>query len=157
MNRKYVHYGNDHFDLDKFKEKINLGRDNYYLNKPPYGLWGSPVCTDLSWRDWCEGEEFHLDSLNSHFIFSVKDTAKILTVKKDKDIWKYLKQYPKMHSSYLDFNVIMKEYDGMELIHADNYWELHTNPGRFNMWDVDSIVIWNPNVIIENGEEAYEH
>ena len=155
MSKKYVHYGNDHFDLDKFKEKIDLRLDNYYLNKPPYGLWGSPVNAEFSWRDWCEGEEFHLDSLNSHFIFSVKDAAKILTVKKDKDIWKYLKHYPKMYSSYLDFNVIMREYDGMELIHADNYWELHTKPGRFNTWDVDSVVIWNPNVIVElKGEKS---
>ena len=43
MSKSYIHYGNDHFDINLFNEKKNSPRDNFYLNKPPFGLWGSPV------------------------------------------------------------------------------------------------------------------
>ena len=37
-------------------------------------------------------------------------------------------------------------YDALELFISDNYYTLHH--GVFNTWDCDSIVIWNPEIII---------
>lgn len=37
-------------------------------------------------------------------------------------------------------------YDAVELIHGNNYGELHFS--LFNTWDCDSIVILNKNVIV---------
>ena len=39
----------------------------------------------------------------------------------------------------------MLEFDGMVLIHGKHYCELHSN--GFGTWDVDSICVWNPDII----------
>ena len=58
MRKQYIHYGNNHFNIDIFKEKAANPRDNSFMNKPPFGLWASPVGSDYwTWRDWCESED----------------------------------------------------------------------------------------------------
>ena len=120
---------------------------NMAINKPDFGLWGSPVDCKFGWKDWCESEDFRTDTLDRYFVFKVKDGARIFIVRKNNDVSDYL-YTPYLYSSagtYIDFNKIMKEYDGIELIHGYNYWDLHY--GYFYSWDVDSIVVWNPDVI----------
>lgn len=146
MRKQYIHYGSSCFDLDIFNEKKANPRNNSYLNKPPYGFWASPVGSDYwTWRDWCESEDYHTDRLDKSFKFTLTKKARILTVRSREDIFPYL--IPKKYFSYkLDFYRIMKDYDGMELIHGNRYLELHDN--EFYTWDVDSIVIWNPYIIV---------
>ena len=58
MQKSYIHYGNDHFDMNLFNEKKNNPRDNQFLNKPPFGFWASPFGDEYyGWKEWCEGEE----------------------------------------------------------------------------------------------------
>ncbi len=151
MDKLYIHYGSDHLIKEKVTEMKHEAGSNMYINKPDFGLWGSPVDCEFGWKEWCESEDFHTDTLDQYFVFKVKDGAKIFTVRKNDDVSDYLLT-PYLYTleymfppKYIDFNKIMKEYDGMELIHGDNYMDLHY--GYFYSWDVDSIVVWNPDVI----------
>lgn len=62
--KQYIHYGSDHFSMEKFKEIQNKLNDHSWQNKPNYGLWASPVDAEYGWADWCKGEEFHTDRLD---------------------------------------------------------------------------------------------
>lgn len=153
----YIHYGCDHFDFDRLnKQYLEVMNDfcnqNNFLNKPPIGLWASPVNCHLAWKDWCEAEDFHTDRLDKSFTFSLTNDAKVLMVESTDDVNAYIKSddlFSAMHIKYVDFEKIMRHYDAMELCHDDNYMELHSYPGMFNSWDVDSIVVWNPKVVRE--------
>lgn len=144
--KTYIHYGSGRFD--KFFMISTCHGDkmkNLYRNKPGYGLWASPTDTDWGWKDWCESEDY--GDLSSSFTFSLKDDAKILVVNSVKDVEDYIQFDPERYWTFkLDFERIMDEYDGMELIHGNNYSELHD--GGFYTWDCDSICIWNPEVIV---------
>ena len=147
MRKQYIHYGNNRFDIDIFKEKQSNAIDNSCLNKPPYGFWASPVGSDYwTWREWCESEDWHTDRLDTYFKFTLTKKARILTVRKREDIFPYLVKNTRLSGCVLDFDKIMSKYDGMELIHGKRYNELHYN--EFYSWDVDSIVIWNPYIIV---------
>lgn len=147
--KTYIHYGNDHFDMGIFREKARLQRDNSFLNKPPFGFWASPIGSHyFTWKDWCECENYRTDTFDKSFIFTLKEDARILTVRRNADIIPYLKDSGWLGTKVLDFNILMTEFDGIELIHGTNYEQLHLLPGYFNSWDVDSIVVWNPYIIV---------
>lgn len=153
----YIHYGCDHFDFDRLNKQYLEVMNNFYnqsmfLNKPPIGLWASPVNGHLTWKDWCEAEEFHTDRLDKSFTFTLTDSAKVLMVRSMNDVNAYIKHgdlFSTMDTKFVNFEKIMRHYDAMELCHDDNYMELHSYPGMFNSWDVDSIVVWNPRVVRE--------
>lgn len=152
MDKLYIHYGSNQLFKDKVTEMKRLAGSNMWINKPDFGLWGSPVDCEFGWKDWCESEDFRTDALDQYFVFKVKDGAKIFTVREDSDVSDYLYaqhlytlEYMFPPRNYIDFDKIMKEYDGMELIHEGNYSSLYYT--YFYSWDVDSIVVWNPDVI----------
>ena len=148
----YIHYGSDKFDRSKFKTFNPLVGLEGGLNKPGHGigLWACRIDADLGWKDWCEAGDIHVEKLEHSFKFTLDKGAKILTVRSNADINRYTKYTNIRH---IDFNAIVNAgYDGVELIHGDRWEELHY--GLFYSWDVDSIVIWNPDVIEEIKEAA---
>ena len=70
MNKIYIHYGSDEFDMNKFQEPKY---DSEFGFKPDIGgLWASEDTDDESyhsWREWCEWEQFNMQDLNSSFRF----------------------------------------------------------------------------------------
>ena len=148
---RYVHYGHSCFDKELFSTEASSFRTDV-LNKPAYGFWGSPAeNTFISWKDFCLNEDFHVDSLNEKFFFTISPKAKILKVKALEDAIPYtLNAHPMSRNScslYLNWEAIMRDFDGMELTHSrETYDELHFY--TFNSWAVDSIVVWNPECIV---------
>lgn len=133
---EFVHYGANTFD----PALVPNGSPHY---KKPSGLWASPTKGDWNWKEFCLSEEFHLDRLSKHFKFTVKKSAKILVVNHLSN----LKGYISHDYETLNREKLYRHYDGMMVWMGDNWHELHNN-FLFWMWDVDSIVIWNPDVII---------
>ena len=140
-------------------EYVDDGRD---LNssgrgdKPRYGLWASPTDADYGWRQWIESEDFRVDEYTqSSFEFDLSSGARILHIYSEDDIMPFIikdKEFGMFFMSKtaigdrIDFDRIAGDYDGLELHLSDNYGELHDS--IFYTWDCDSIVIWNPDVII---------
>lgn len=150
----YIHYGIDKTEYDPMR--VVQEKKNHLHSKPSRGLWASPLREGAyTWKEWCESEEFHTERLSTSFKFSIKDTAKILEVHSEDDILPYLVKDPNDHG-YLRFGktsmmdslneeVLFEKFDGIELFISDDYPTLHY--GFFNSWDVDSVVVWNPDVI----------
>lgn len=70
----YIHYGADHFDLERFKEIKN--RPNWVKPEAHTGLWASPRNSERSWKTWVEGEHYGSD-LTKSFEFRMSDPGKV--------------------------------------------------------------------------------
>ena len=154
---KFRHYTSDiestRFNYNKLK---NQDRNLVPLYKPS-GLWGSPI-PDIknihdfyTWKMWLENEGYEEDTPGVFgskywFDFGIKEEAKILTITRINDIDKY-KKYVNEYYATMD-NTIYDDYDGIFLYHGKDYFHIHMDT-VFNSWDVDSIVVWNPDMIIE--------
>lgn len=146
----YIHYGANQFDraiLEK-NARRNLGR----IDWKPCGLWASPTNAQLSWKSWCEGEDWEGSDFSKHFCFELTPEAKVLHVRRMIDVVPYMAKSPyesylptPSAFSYLDYGRLCRDYDAIELHISDNYGELHER--MFYTWDVDSICVWNPDVI----------
>ena len=146
---KFIHYGHDKFEKDKFE----LVKNRLDASKPTGGLWASRIDSPNGWKDWCESNEFGTEKLTTSFMFTLKEDAKVLIITNTKQ----LEQLPKMKNplpiptmwSMIDYEALATEYDALELLISEDY-ELY-----FSLygWDCDSIVIMNPEVIIQESDK----
>lgn len=153
MARQYVHCGASGFDINKFKPVTGI---DMVLNKPIGGFWASPVNTDWGWRNWCEGESFHLDRLEKSFRFTLRSKANVYhihPVSYNSVFGLPMIKEPDINTDSLyreswcyDWVKIAKLYDAVELHHEEDHWLCRN---LFRCWDCDSIVIFNPKIIRE--------
>lgn len=140
---RYIHYGSNTFDINK---DVSF---TVHTDWKPSGLWASPETCMLSWADFCKEAQFHCDRLAKHFTFQLSPEAKILHLHKLDDAKDYLEvaETTRYNTYYkLNSNRLYENFDGVELHISEDYARFHSN-NVFNTWDVDSICIWNLNVI----------
>ena len=158
----YRHYGHSHFDINQFNQVVNRP----YSNKPFGGLWSSPTeDVDIGWKEWCVGNEFNLDKLDTYFDFRIKDNSKILEIKDIKDLDKLPKvrldeEVKEIITSInivgdIDFEELSKEYDGIQ-VWMYRSKDINSTERLFDGiyyrmygWDVDTLLVLNPNIIEE--------
>ena len=143
----FIHYGSEHFDKEMFKKPLFDGDMVRYLNKPLRGLWGSPVNSNKSWKDFCLSEDYHVSSLNEHFLFTLKDSARVLKVLNAEDLCSLYSKYTiEENGPTLDWKRITKSYDAM-VLNIPNDSDLVYDLNLLS-WASDSVVIFNPNVVV---------
>lgn len=141
---RYIHYGSAKFDKSKFKVIENI----QFFNKPNGGLWGCEVGTKFGWKEFCELENIDWVDLSDSFEFELKPEAKVLRLHNLDDYVEFRSKYAindigiKLALGY-DFERIAKEYDVIDFKVGELYMALYG-------WDVDSIVVLNPDVIKVN-------
>lgn len=149
MEKLYIHYGSDVFEPEEFQPIKN----RELFTKPDGGLWASPIDAPRSWKNWCEGENFHTDLLQKSFTFSLKPKARVLYINYAERLDNLPKVKPPIGMEHfdswdcLDFEALAKKYDAIELslsnetTKTQNYW--NTLYHRLYGWDCDSILIMN--------------
>ncbi len=147
--KRYIHYNSNAYDKERLKKALTTER-LYGRSFKPHGLWASPVNAEIGWKEWCEDQDFHVDRLEKSFEFTLSPEAKVLTINKLEDaadflIVDYMGWYTTLYN--LNHSLIYSRYDAMEVIMSSDYINLHGN-NVFNPWDVDSICIWNPEIIV---------
>ena len=139
---EYIHMGQGKFDKYRFQPIKN--REGWV--KPDGGLWSSPENAPYGWEDWVVSNDFTAN-LDSWFIFTLKDGAKVLRITNAEQ----LNDLPKLETDLphnwvtLDFEKLAEEYDAMlVMISSDQklYWDLYG-------WDCDTLLVFNPDVIEE--------
>ena len=143
---KYIHYGHTNFNKSMFVKIKNVN----YGTKPKGGLWASNINAKYGWKEWCNANTFRDCNKKNSFTFTISDDAKVLLI----DSVSVLRPLPKIKdetdfifSSWclLDFEKLAEAYDAIEVnisSDSDLYYQLYG-------WDCDSIVIMNPEVVIE--------
>ena len=149
----YVFCGSDHFDRSIF---IPITNEPYLWNKPCGGMWSSPVNSDNTWEDWCRGNGFKLEKLNKQFRFILTERSRVLRIKYNKDLDDLYSQGYKRSDFdqyshlldddlyYLDFEKILANgYDAIQVTITDEtYFSLYG-------WDCDTLLVLNPDSVIE--------
>lgn len=155
----FRHYGHESFRRSRSTTEVET--HPVMKMKPSYGLWASPVESDISWYRFCVDEHFHEDTLSKYFDFTLAEDAKIFQINSLVDLqlllmnfpgekigsWKLIYQPPSSSNTlpwFPDYSKVAEEYDGVQVnISSDSslyYWMYG--------WDVDSIVVWNKDVIV---------
>lgn len=152
MSKKYIHYGDTEFKLDRFDPIAN----RICFNKPDGGLWASPCDLEYNWHEWCICNDFRTDRLNDYFIFTIKDDARVLTIENHNDLVRlkhdglcldFSSRYPfTKNDFYPDFEKLLDlGYDAIEVYIQDTiYMNLYG-------WDCDSLLILNPDCVMMDG------
>ena len=141
--KKYIHYGSDKFDKDKFKGIENI----QFFNKPNGGLWACEVGTKFGWKEFCELEQLDWVNLSDSFEFELTPEARVLRLHTLDDYIEFRSKYAvndigiKIALGY-DFEKIAKEYDVIDFKIGELYMALYG-------WDVDSILVLNPDIVKE--------
>jgi hypothetical protein len=149
MKQQYIHYGSDHYNKLKFKKVIDSDTGN---NKPIGGLWASPVDSKWGWVNWCIGNKYYTERLNKSFKFTLVNGSRVFHIRTFEDMFKlpyvnYNDKYDTICNCVVyDWLKVKQKYDAVELHMTENYPLFHD---AFYCWDVDSIVILNPNIIRE--------
>lgn len=164
LDKVFISYGTNNYDSSMVKPIDVNSRWGKSVNKPHGGLWASPVDSEFGWGDFCNRDAFNLKALSKHFLFKLKKGSNILIIDSaddlvhnsiyDRDAWKCI----------LDFKKIVRNYDGIYI--SDNA----ASRLRYDIklkgkdvyvsglatWDVESICIWNSEVIEPLDEDAFE-
>lgn len=146
----YIHYGSDKFDKERFMPIVN----REMFTKPVGGLWATPENARFGWKEWCLQENYETQRLQENFEFTLGKYANILTLRNLDDLVG-LPHQQEIHGLYtpassvmgiiLDFEKMLE--DGIDAINLD------LSGGGFElfrplyMWDCDSILIMNPDII----------
>lgn len=160
----YRHWGNNKFIYSYFTPITN----REWNNKPHGGLYACPTKdVDISWDNWCRDNDFMTDRLEKHFDFTLKDNARVLTIKDVKD----LDKLPRVDvegknlietfciidlNANIDFEKLAKDYDAiMVWIYRSSDVD-YNNPlcsegiyYKLYGWDVDTLLVLNPSVVEE--------
>ena len=159
MNRYYIHYGSKSFDIKKFDKITNIE----CFTKPDGGFWASPLNAKYGWIDFIkDNPELNFVNTVLKFKFCVSEKANIFHIFSTNDLVKLPGFMRKSGTYCIDFEKCIEiGYDAIELhlseekIIRKEENEIDklsfTNRLRWKLssWDCDSILILNPNIVIE--------
>ena len=165
---EFISYGTSSFKKDKTPQ-LNLNDDNYFItiNKPGGGLWASPVKSNNSWGKYLEYDDSYcqVQKLASYFKFKISKTANIYIIDTYEDL-KAVSTRPNIYGSRynIDFKALYSKYDcdGIYITeHASTdlyirYTLYDDKLYGLNAWDVESICIFNPDIIEPIEEDMFD-
>ena len=147
----FVTYLNEPYDISKFKP-IEYDMFTQIVNKCRYGLWACPYDTRYGWKEFCEDNDFKKINPDNAFFFKLKPSAKIYSIHELEDIENISTAKNRIGLSCIDFNRLIKEgYDGI-YVSEEAAIKFHDfvkqGIADLNVWDIESLCVFNPNVII---------
>lgn len=122
------------------------------VNKCRNGLWACPVDSVYGWKEWCADNDFKTGKLNSAFYFRLKPGAKIYSIHTLDDLERISTLEDDMGYKGIDFPWLLHNgYDGIyasdEAVNAFHMYASE-NVKDMNAWDIESLCVFNPDVII---------
>ena len=153
--KEYIHYGCTEFK----KEFFNPIKNRKFI-KPNGGFWASPVDSERGWYSWCTDNDMTSWLNGGSFKFSLTNNAKVYHIYSLDDLYTLPRNKtvrPVFNEYFIDFEACVRSgMDAIELHLSEEvgnhdgfmnglYWELYG-------WDVDSILIFNPDIIVVEGE-----
>lgn len=161
MTNKYITFGH-HYDKNILTSKSTNEDYNKFCLYKPNGLWACPQLKPNTrqytseWSNFCDYNDFYTDMLELGFTFTISHKANILKINDPSDIKPYVinpECFNKddMFSMFnagkikIDFDQIYKNYDGMYVAFSENKSIFRMS--IFNAYDVNSLIVWNPNIL----------
>ena len=157
----YIHYGSSSFDKSKFETILNS--NDAEINKPLRGLWASiKEEEENGWRGLIETSNagvLEYSSLIYSFMFKLKDKSRILKISNIKDIEdlpanknaidafgnRLSDGINSFGDKIIDWEKIAERYDAIVVDLTKDNGELEE---ILTGWDVNSVVVLNPDAVI---------
>lgn len=156
----FVAFGTDKFDMSKVRPVDTDGIYTLLRNKPSGGVWASPIVSKNGWADWCNANDFRLKTLSKHFLFSLKPNAKIYVIDDLDDLKRISTTINyQLQQKTINFKLLVNNgYDGIFVTDnaASELRYVERGYAGLDTWDVESICIFNPDVIVPIEEDAFE-
>lgn len=165
---KFVTYGFDYFNKEMTIRDLEL---TCALGKPESAWWGSPVNAEFGWKEWCKLEEWYpkckqYDSMEEYFshrvYWTLEKGSKILYINSEKDLESFIEkgyiETDEFNFYKFNFFKIKEDYDAIQL-NDPKIGHMYINANYklqnlMNAWDCQSIVVLNPEKIIELNESS---
>ena len=151
---EYIHYGSSAFELERFSRISNT----QYFTKPHGGLWASRADALYGWKNF--SYENHIDcDLYKNFKFTLLDNANVVHIYSVKDLESLPQSKNEMGWVSLDFEKMLEDgIDAIELHLSEEHWNGFLNSLYYKLygWDCDSILIMNPDIIIQTDSNEAE-
>jgi hypothetical protein len=153
----FVSYLYDEFNKDAMTEP----KEDSFRNKFTGGLWACPIDSVEGWKEWCEHEDFHTG--NNQFTFKLKPEAKIYEIDNAEDLIRVSTLLnnksgrKRISLEYLRSNGYDGIYATENAVMGLRYYERENRDieDLYN-WDVESLFIFNPDVIIPISNERVQ-
>ena len=127
-------------------------------NKPLFGLWASPVDSKWGWRNFCMSERFGLDKLKDKFLFKLSPNSKIYVIDNVEDLDAVsVSGLDDVGYKTIDFRKLLDDgFDGIYVTEnaVGLYDDSNTMLRGLELWDVESICVFNKDVVIPIGDES---
>jgi hypothetical protein len=154
-NTIFISYGTDRFDENNFRQPIFNSSRVLINNKPVGGLWASPIDAKYGWVDFCDCNAFHLKTLAKHFLFKLKPESKIYVIDNYDDL-KKISTIPDYLGQMCINWELLQDYDGIFVTDKGRNLRYVKGMRGLDAWDVSSICIFNPSIIIPIKENAFD-
>ena len=111
----------------------------------PIGLW---VSVGDAWRDWCEAEQFHMESLEYVSEVTLADDADILRMGTGEELDDFTDRYGDgQYGDLIAWDEVARHHQGIII---DPYvWERRLELSWYYGWDCASGCIWDAAAIEE--------
>jgi len=157
--QKYITIGTKTITKELFRNVLRPLNNYDFL--PTGGFWASPYsfCNISQWFDYLiDNRDAYPDkNICDASIFTLKDSAKILTIDNYETVKEIIKKYPSYHhllnfyceptQEKLSFNyeLLSKNYDGI-YVNYENF-VFNKNTRIFDKWDVNTLLLFNLDAI----------
>jgi len=157
INMKFIHYWKyNYFNSDLFHDIKNRCHP-----KPLWWLWWSPINSEYWWIDFCKDTWYwnHSENEIKQFLFSIKETSKILIIDNEIDVFNCIKTYwydlvliPTLTMKLIDYEKISQDYDWLLLtinwLYVSRDIDKIKKSMLFSSYDCESIIIFNKSIIL---------
>lgn len=151
-----IHFGASKYRKSDFQE-IQNSKTITMLNKPQGGFWSCEYTPELDFRsEWelyvkdCEWDE---DMLNEYFLFKISNESKVYVIDSEEDLnileEKYGYNFKNSHidCTVIDYEKMAKDYDAIYMTDDG----LYENMDKVASWCIESLCIFNPDIVKEVG------
>lgn len=122
------------------------------VSDKPAGFWVSDDDAEMNWREWCLGENFHLEALRYKQEVILSPHAKMLYLNSAADLDSFTREYGASPYSgwerrYINWRPIVRDYQGIVI--TPYIWErrLSNDVPWYYGWDCASGVIWDARAV----------
>lgn len=151
-----------HWSAEPLGQLENRNPIHRWKRDKPHGLWFSVGDGPDSWREWCEREEFMLDSLVWRNVITFRDDARILRISGGRELDAFddeYRPYPddpdwdalRLSRYAIDWARVGERYQG--IIIAPYCWSRRMDLDWYYGWDCASGCVWDVSAIADISSE----
>ena len=143
IEMELIHYGTDAY-IPKLFEPIS---DEPFRNKPRGGLWTSPVNSEYGWKEWSADNGY--GNTKTHIKLWFSGTILLIDSLFDMEKLPWIGSDGSWFISFQALCAMGFSYDAIQLTVKGEQETRYAHPKSLYGWDCETVLIMNPESIVE--------